>query len=163
MANGSIKIKILKSRARSATRERGPVVLVLDREKAAFFIKEKLDAPDVPVWADAMVIVNGENGPATVIEEGVGWYADAIGFVPINYSGPAGLGGYLEITLEELIPLIGEETTDLADFVAKGNERLEDNCYIWQQYAKGFPQDKTSLIASAKYPPGRNSTDDSRE
>ena len=148
--NGSDKKNIVKGLTRSAIRERGPVVVLLDREKASAFIKEKLDAPDVPVWADAMVILNGENGPATVIEEGVGWYSDARGFVPINYSGPADLGGYLDITLEELIPLLGEETTDLADFVAKGVERLEDNCYIWQNYAQGFLQDKVSLITSTK-------------
>jgi hypothetical protein len=125
----------------------GVVVHVLDVEKATAFLKERLDAPDVDFSADNMAIVNGKNGVATVLTEGVGWYADANGKLPINYWGKNGMSGYLDITPEELVPLISDETIDLADHVRVFGDRLETNLYLWQNYAKGYPQDKMSVVA----------------
>jgi hypothetical protein len=132
---------------RYASRTKGTVCHILDVEKATAFLKEKLDAPDVDFSAEPMAIVNGENGVATLLTEGVGWYADKFGKLPINYYGKNGMSGYLDITPEELAPLISDETTDLADFVRIFGDRLETNLSIWQYYAKGYPQDKTSVVA----------------
>jgi hypothetical protein len=93
-----------------------------------------------------MAIVNGKNGLATVLDEGVGWFADKNGKLPINYWGKNGNNGYLDITVEELYPLISDETIDLADHVRIFGDRLETNLYIWQNYAKGYPQDKMSVV-----------------
>ena len=117
---------------RYSQRTKGTVCHILDVEKATAFLKEKLDAPDVDFFAEPMAIVNGENGVATLITEGVGWYADAQGKLPINYYGKNGMSGYLDITPEELAPLISDETTDLADFVRIFGDRLETNLSIWQ-------------------------------
>ena len=132
---------------RYSLRNKGTVCHVLDVEKATAFLKEKLDAPDVDFSAELMAIVNGENGVATLLSEGVGWYADAKGLLPINYFGKNGMSGYVDITPEELAPLISDETIDLADFVRIFGDRLETNLSIWQYYAKGYPQDKMSVVA----------------
>ena len=131
---------------RYENRTKGTIVHVLDVEKATAFLKEKLEAPDVDFQADRMAIVNGEKGVATLCDEGVGWYADSEGKLPINYYGRNGMSGYLDITPQELAPLISDETIDLADFVRIFGDRLDDNLYIWQYYAKGYPQDKMSLV-----------------
>jgi hypothetical protein len=131
---------------RYSLRTKGTIVHLLDVEKATAFLKEKLDAPDVEFYAEPMAIVNGKNGVATVIDEGVGWYADAKGKLPINYFGKNGLSGYLDITPEELYPLISDETTDLADFVRIFGDRLETNLSLWQSYARNYPQDKMSVV-----------------
>lgn len=138
----------------------GTRVHILDGDKAAAFIKKKLDAPDVPLWLDPMVILNGEDGLATLIDQGVGWYVDEHGFVPINYSGPADLSDYLDITLEELVPLISDETIDLAEFIFSSTEKQETNFYLWHYIAKDYPQDKTSLIARAENPPAFKKIED---
>ena len=52
----------------------------------------------------------------------------------------------LEIN-EAFAPILALETTDLADFVRIFGDRLETNLYIWQSYAKGYPQDKMSVVA----------------
>ena len=57
----------------------------------------------------------------------------------MNYSLDFG-GGYLDITLDELLPLISTTTIDLADFVRVFGDRLENNLAIWQSYAKGYDQ-----------------------
>jgi hypothetical protein len=36
---------------------------------------------------------------------------------------------------------------DIADFVRIFGDRLETNVSIWQQYAKGYKQDKMSVVA----------------
>ena len=132
---------------RYSLRTKGTVCHILDVEKATAFLKEKLDAPDVDFSAERMAIVNGENGVATLLDEGVGWYADKNGKLPINYWGKNGMSGYLDITPEELAPLISDETIDLADHVRLFGDRLETNLTIWQYYAKGYPQDKMSVVA----------------
>jgi hypothetical protein len=132
---------------RYSQRTKGTICHTLDVEKATAFLKLKLDAPDVDFSAEPMAIVNGENGVATLLTEGVGWYADKNGKLPINYYGKNGMAGYLDITPEELAPLISDETTDLADFVRIFGDRLETNLSIWQYYAKGYPQDKMSVVA----------------
>jgi hypothetical protein len=132
---------------RYSQRIKGTICHVLDVEKATAFLKEKLDAPDVDFSAEVMAIVNGKNGVATVISEGVGWYADKEGKLPINYWGKNGMSGYVDITPEELAPLISDETTDLVDFVRIFGDRLETNLWLWQSYAKGYPQDKMSVVA----------------
>ena len=131
---------------RYSLRTKGTICHILDVEKATAFLKEKLDAPDVDFSAERMAIVNGENGVATLLDEGVGWYADKNGKLPINYWGKNGMSGYLDITPAELAPLISDETIDLADHVRVFGDRLETNLYVWQQYAKGYPQDKMSLV-----------------
>jgi hypothetical protein len=134
------------SQDRYSQRTFGTIVHILDVEKATAFIKERFEAPDLDITADPMAIVNGKNGLATVITEGVGWYADKNGKLPINYWGKNGNNGYLDITVEELYPLISDETIDLADHVRIFGDRLETNLYIWQSYAKGYPQDKMSVV-----------------
>ena len=129
------------------SRETDIVVHVIDTTKATAFIKERLNAPaDSQIEADRMAIVNGRNGLATVVTEGVGWYADKNGGIPINYySGSYGSGGYIDITVEELQTLISDETVNLADHIRTFGDRLETNFYIWRQYALGYPQDKMSV------------------
>lgn len=127
-------------------RTRGTIVHVIDVEKATEFIKNRFEAPDLDITAERMAIVNGEKGLATVITEGVGWYADAQGGIPINYWGKNGNNGYIDITADELRTLISDETIDLADHVRVFGDRLETNLEIWQGYAYGYPQDKMSLV-----------------
>jgi hypothetical protein len=128
---------------RYSSRTFGTIVHVIDVEKASAFLKDKLGT-DLEIQAERMAVVNGEKGLATVMNEGVGWYADSEGVLPINYwSGNS--SGYLDITPEELATLISDETVDLADHVRVFGDRLETNLYIWQNYAKGYPQDKMSL------------------
>ena len=130
------------------SRETDIVVHVIDTDKATAFIKERLNAPeDSEIRADLMAVVNGDRGLATVVTEGVGWFADANGGIPINYwSGGYGSGGYIDITEEELKSLISDETVNLADHIRTFGDRLETNFYIWRQYALGYPQDKMSLV-----------------
>ena len=130
------------------SRETDIVVHVIDTDKATAFIKERLNAPeDSNITADRMAVVNGEKGLATVVTEGVGWFADANGGIPINYwSGNYGSGGYIDITEEELKSLISDETVNLAEHIRSFGDRLETNFYIWRQYALGYPQDKMSVV-----------------
>ncbi len=129
------------------SRETDIVVHVIDTTKATAFIKERLNAPaDSNIEADRMAVVNGRNGLATVLTEGVGWFADKNGGIPINYySGNYGSGGYIDITEDELKSLISDETVNLADHIRVFGDRLETNFYIWRQYALGYPQDKMSV------------------
>lgn len=129
-------------------RENDIIVHVIDTVKATAFIKERLNAPeDSEIQAERMAIVNGKNGLATVITEGVGWFADKNGGIPINfYSGGYGSGGYIDITEDELRSLISSEVVNLADHIRSFGDRLETNFYIWRQYALGYPQDKMSLV-----------------
>lgn len=124
----------------------GTIVHLLDVEKATEFIKNRFQDPDAQITADQMAIVNGEKGLATVIDEGVGWFADKNGGIPINYWGKNGGNGYIDITADELKTLISDKTIDLADHIRVFGDRLENNLYIWQSYAKGYPQDKMSLV-----------------
>jgi hypothetical protein len=130
------------------SRETDIVVHVIDTTKATAFIKERLNAPaDSNIEADRMAVVNGRNGLATVLTEGVGWFADKNGGIPINYySGNYGSGGYIDITEDELRSLIADETVNLADHIRAFGDRLETNFYVWRQYALGYPQDKMSLV-----------------
>ena len=130
------------------SRETDIVVHVIDTDKATAFIKERLNAPeDSNIIADRMAVVNGEKGLATVVTEGVGWFADANGGIPINYwSGNYGSGGYIDITEEELKSLISSEVVNLAEHIRTFGDRLETNFYIWRQYALGYPQDKMSVV-----------------
>lgn len=131
------------------SRETDIVVHVIDVEKATAFIKERLGAPaDYNITAETMAIINGKNGLATVLTEGVGWYADANGGIPINYWGINGTGGYIDITEEELKSLISDETVNLADHVRVFGDRLESNFSIWRHYALGYPQDKMSVATA---------------
>jgi hypothetical protein len=130
-------------------RENDIIVHVIDTVKATAFIKERLNAPeDSEIKADRMAIVNGKNGLATVVTEGVGWFADKNGGIPINYyAGGYGSGGYIDITEDELKSLISSEVVNLAEHINVFGDRLETNFYIWRQYALGYPQDKMSLVA----------------
>lgn len=131
---------------RYSSRTFGTIVPLLDVEKATQFIKDFYNDQDFDVNAERMAIVNGEKGLATVITEGVGWFADKDGGIPINYWGKNGRNGYIDITAEQLETLISDETIDLADFVRVFGDRLENNLWQWQNYAKGYPQDKMSLV-----------------
>ena len=131
------------------SRETDIVVHLIDRDKARDLIIQKRGfEADAPIHAEYMVVVNGEKGLATVITEGVGWYADKDGGIPINYWGKYGSGGYIDVTTDELRTLISDETIDLADHVRVFGDRLETNLYLWQNYAKGYPQDKMSLATA---------------
>ena len=133
--------------SRYENRTFGTIVHVLDVEKATALIKRRFNNQDAEITAERMAIVNGKNGVATVLDEGVGWYADKEGKLPINYWGKNGANGYIDITPEELAPLISDETIDLADHVRVFGDRLETNLFIWQNYAKNYPQDKMSVVA----------------
>jgi hypothetical protein len=136
------------SQDRYSSRTFGTVVHVLDVEKATEFIKNRFEDPEANITAERMAIVNGDRGLATVITEGVGWFADKEGGIPINYYGKNGNNGYIDVTADELRTLISDETIDLADHVRVFGDRLETNLYIWQSYAKGYPQDKMSLVTA---------------
>jgi hypothetical protein len=88
-----------------------------------------------------MVVVNGDKGIATVCTEGVGWFIDGEGLLPVNYHVGQFGSGYLDITPEELMPLISNETIDLADFIRSFGDRLENNFYSWVGYARGWNQE----------------------
>jgi hypothetical protein len=134
------------SQDRYSSRTFGTIVHVIDVEKATEFIKNRFENPEADIKADRMAVVNGKNGLATVLDEGVGWFADKVGGIPINYWGKNGNNGYIDVTAEELKTLISDETIDLADHIRVFGDRLETNLYVWQQYAKGYPQDKMSLV-----------------
>ena len=119
-------------------RIRGNVVHLLDPEKTTKFLQDKLDNPDIK--SDSMVVVNGEKGIATVCGEGVGWFVDGEGLLPVNYHVGQFGSGYIDITPEELMPLISNETIDLADFIRSFGDRLENNFYSWVGYARGYNQ-----------------------
>ena len=131
---------------RYSLRTKGTIVHLLDVEKATALIKQRFNNQDADITAERMAIVNGKNGLATVMDEGVGWFADKDGKLPINYWGKNGNNGYLDITVEELYPLISDETIDLADHVRIFGDRLETNLSTWQYYAKNYPQDKMSVV-----------------
>jgi hypothetical protein len=120
-------------------RVRGNVVHLLDPEKTTKFLQTKLDNPDIK--SDSMVVVNGDKGVATVCTEGVGWFIDGEGLLPVNYHVGQFGSGYLDITPEELMPLISNETIDLADFIRSFGDRLENNFYSWVGYARGWNQE----------------------
>jgi hypothetical protein len=133
---------------RYSLRTKGNLFHALHPEKTTKFIKDTLGVgDDVEINAEVMLIVNGKNGVATVMDEGVGWFADKNGKLPINYWGKNGNNGYIDIYPEQLVPLIADTTLDIADFVRIFGDRLETNVSIWQQYAKGYPQDKMSVVA----------------
>lgn len=119
-------------------RIRGTVVHLLDPEKTTKFLQTRLDNPDVV--SSPMVVANGNKGIATICGEGVGWFVDEKGLLPIDYYSGAYGGGYLDITPEELMPLISDKTIDLADFVRTFGDRLENNFYLWVNYTKGYDQ-----------------------
>lgn len=131
------------------TRENDIIVHVIDTVKATAFIKERLNAPeDANIEADRMAVINGKNGLATVLTEGVGWWADKNGGIPLNYyNGNYGAGGYIDITEDELKSLISSEVVNLAEHIRSFGDRLETNFYVWRQYALGYPQDKMSVVA----------------
>lgn len=120
-------------------RTKGVNVLLLDADKTTALIRSRYSNASTELTADPMVVVNGDKGLAVVCTEGVGYFADENGKFPVNYSLDFG-GGYLDITLEELLPLISTTTVDLADFVRVFGDRLETNLAIWQSYAKGYDQ-----------------------
>jgi hypothetical protein len=120
-------------------RIRGTVVHLLDSQKTTDFLKTKLN--NETIKAQPMAVVNGENGIATLCTEGVGWFVDDNGVLPINYYAGEYGSGYLDITPEELMPLISNETIDLADFIRSFGDRLENNFYSWVGYARGWNQE----------------------
>ena len=133
---------------RYSLRTKGTIVHLIDVEKATALIKQRFNNQDADITAERMAIVNGKNGLATVLDEGVGWFADKNGGIPINYWGKNGNNGYIDVTAEELKTLISDETIDLADHIRVFGDRLETNLYVWQQYAKGYPQDKMSVATA---------------
>jgi hypothetical protein len=126
--------------SRYENRVKGTVVHLLDPIKTATLIKSRYSNQDTEITAEPMVVVNGKNGLATVVSEGVGWFADDKGLVPVNYYAGQFNSGYQDITIEELKPLISDKTIDLADFVRVFGDRLENNLALWQNYAKGYDQ-----------------------
>ncbi len=120
-------------------RVRGNVVHLLDPEKTTKFLQTRLDNTEITY--DPMVVVNGDKGIATVCTEGVGWFIDGEGLLPVNYHVGQFGSGYLDITPEELMPLISNETIDLADFIRSFGDRLENNFYSWVGYARGWNQE----------------------
>jgi hypothetical protein len=96
--------------SRKDDRVRGTILHLLDADKTTKFIKEYLET-DADIHAE-----------------------------PINYYGKNGNSGYLDVTPEELAPLISNETMDLADFIRAFGDRLENNFYAWVQYAKSHDQ-----------------------
>lgn len=122
-------------------RPRGIFIQLLDVEKATAYLRKNFweDAPET-FKADGMAIVNGENGLATLCSEGVGWFKDENGMIPINFW-MANSSGYYDIPAEDLPSLIHETNfIDLADFIRNYNDRLENNFYQWKHYAKGYEQ-----------------------
>jgi hypothetical protein len=126
--------------SRYENRVKGTIVHLLDPEKTATLIKSRYSNQDTEITAEPMVVVNGKNGLATVVSEGVGWFADDKGLVPVNYYAGQFNSGYQDITIEELKPLISDKTIDLADFVRVFGDRLENNLALWQNYARGYDQ-----------------------
>lgn len=135
---------------RYENRTKGTIVHLLDPIKTATLIKSRYSNQDTEITAEPMVVVNGRNGLATVVSEGVGWYADENGKVPVNYYAGEFNSGYQDITVEELMPLISDETIDLADFVRVFGDRLETNLSLWQNYARGHEQSMSVATATIR-------------
>ena len=95
-----------------------------------------------------MVVATGNKGIATICGEGVGWFVDDNGLLPINYHVGNFGSGYLDITPEELMPLISNETIDLADFIRSFGDRLENNFYSWVYYTQGYDQSMSEATAT---------------
>ena len=127
-------------------RIRGTVVHLLDPEKTTKFLQTKLDNPEIK--SAPMVVVNGNKGIATICGEGVGWFVDEKGLLPIDYHVGQFGSGYLDITPEELMPLISDKTIDLADFVRTFGDRLENNFYLWVNYTNGYDQSMSVATAT---------------
>lgn len=124
-------------------RPMGTFIRLLDVEKATDYLRNKFwqDAPDT-FEAEAMAVVNGEKGLATLCSEGVGWFEDKNGNVPINFW-QGNDSGYYDIPAEDLPALISDKVVDLANFVRNYNDRLENNFYAWKSYANGYDQGLT--------------------
>lgn len=130
-------------------RPKGVVVRLLDVEKATQFIKDYWNDQTFDITAEAMAVVNGEKGLATLCSEGVGWFPDKDGNVPINYWGKNGQNGYIDIPIEKLPELISTtEVIDLAEFIRNYNDRLENNFYQWKQYANGYKQTSQAAVTA---------------
>jgi hypothetical protein len=89
---------------------------------------------------EAMVVANTPEGLATVCHEGVGWWK--------NDDGKYLVGGYIGysnptyyITEEELLSCLSSEQTDLAEFINKFGDRLENNFDLWYNQVKNVSQD----------------------
>jgi len=126
--------------SRYENRVKGTIVHLLDPEKTTAFIKRHYSNQSADVKAEPMVVINGKNGLATMVSEGVGWFADENGKLPVNYYVGDYNSGYQDITVEELKTLISDKTIDLADFVRVFGDRLENNLALWQNYARGYDQ-----------------------
>ena len=139
-----------KEEIMSRERELGTIVHTLEPIATLALIRSKLGNPDADIRPEPMVVVNGKNGLATVITEGVGWFADKNGGIPINFYAKNGYGsgGYVDVSEEELRGVISAETIDLAEHIRTFGDRLETNFYIWQQYAKGYDQTIMSVATA---------------
>jgi hypothetical protein len=129
-------------------RIRGTVVHLLDPEKTTEFLQNKLNNSEIT--HDPMVVANGNKGIATVCSEGVGWFVDDNGLLPVNYHVGQFGSGYVDITPEELMPLISDETIDLADFIRSFGDRLENNFYSWVNYTRNHDQSMSVATATIR-------------
>jgi hypothetical protein len=121
---------------------------LLDPEKTTEFLKNKLNNDTVK--SEPMVVATGDKGLATICGEGVGWFVDENGKLPVNYYVGEYGSGYLDITPFELLPLISDETIDLADFVRSFGDRLENNFYIWTNYTRNHDQSMSVATATIR-------------
>ena len=118
------------------------MVTLLDRDKTTALIRNKFD--NDRYVAEPMVIVNGNNGVATVCTEGVGWYKDDKGYT-VLFDDINSFGMWTEISEEELLSLVSDEQVDLAKFIRVFGDRLESNFSIWHSYGFQFDQTKVGV------------------
>lgn len=128
-----------------ARRER-PSVLVskLDTDKLTPILKNKTGIDSVT--ADQMVVVNTENGVATICSEGVGWWAnDDNQYLTIAVDGWSDHVVYL--TAEELSDAVSDEVVYLNEFIRTFGDRLETNFDLWYNQVQGHGQQQHEVIS----------------
>ena len=110
----------------------------IDTDKLTTLLNTKMDRDDLQ--GEAMAIVNTPEGLATICHEGVGWFKNddneyLVGAY-VGYNNPT-----FFLTEDELLSCVSSEQVDLADFINKFGDRLENNFSIWYNQVRNTPQE----------------------
>lgn len=122
-----------------SVREKGILVHTLDQDKTTAYIKNLDPELYQDVTVSNMAVVVGDKGLATLCSEGVGWFVDDNGKVPVDYFTTRTVG-YLDIPVEDIPSLLSDKRIDLSDFIRSFGSRLETNFSIWKSQVKKYEQ-----------------------
>ena len=105
-------------------------------------VKIELGLDDELTLVPTAFLITG-NGPALVMDEGVGWFFDEDG-----YEGKSNVmldNGFTylsrDITLEQAKRCISENTITLENLIGTYNDRYRANLSLWQNQVEGIEQD----------------------